>query len=70
MSNIWGQIRGVLSSGWNFIRDKVFAPLKSAIMDAVPAAFRKGKDAVKSAWDALEGVAKKPVKFVIETVLD
>ncbi|MYR76530.1 MULTISPECIES: phage tail tape measure protein [unclassified Streptomyces] len=31
-------------------------------------AFGKAKDAIKKAWDKVEGIAKKPVKFIIENV--
>ena len=67
---VWDGIRNTINAGWVFIRDKVFAPLKSAIMDSVPKAFRTGRDAIKKVWDALEGVAKKPVKFVVQTVIN
>lgn len=31
-------------------------------------AFGKAKDAIKKAWDKVEGIAKKPVRFIIENV--
>ena len=55
---------------WNFIRDKVFNPLKSAITKAVPDAFEKGKDAIGKAWDKVRDIAKKPVKFMISSVIN
>jgi tape measure domain-containing protein len=67
---VWAGIRSTIASVWNFIRDKVFSPLKTAISSAVPAAFRKGKDAIANAWNKVRDVAKKPVKFVIETIIN
>lgn len=49
------------------LRDRVtgaVATLKDKVIDA----FSKAKDGVKKAWNKLEGVAKAPVSFVIDTV--
>jgi tape measure domain-containing protein len=67
---VWAGIRSTIASVWNFIRDKVFSPLKTAISSSVPAAFRKGKDAIANAWNKVRDVAKKPVRFVIETIIN
>ncbi|MBW1600901.1 peptidoglycan DD-metalloendopeptidase family protein [Streptomyces sp. JJ66] len=63
---------------WNAIRDKIvniwkdkikpaFDALKRGV-DAVRRGFETAKDGIKKAWDKVSGIAKKPVKFVIETV--
>ncbi|MBD8019394.1 aggregation-promoting factor C-terminal-like domain-containing protein [Brevibacterium gallinarum] len=67
---VWNGIKNAISTAWNFIRDKVFSPLTNAIKNTVPAAFRAGKDAIGKAWDKIKEVAKKPVRFVIETVIN
>lgn len=66
----WNTLRDNLRGGWNFIRDRVFNPLKKFITETIPNAFQSGKDAVKRIWDGIKDVAKKPVKFVIETVIN
>lgn len=70
VSQTWSNIRNMLSAGWNVIRDKVFSPLQNAIKNTVPAAFRAGKDAIGRAWKGVQDVAKKPVRFVIDTVIN
>ena len=70
IATAWGNIKSNISRVWNFIRDKVFSPLKNAITKSVPDAFEKGKDAIGKAWDKVRDVAKKPVKFVVETIIN
>ena len=67
---VWNGVKSVINTVWVFIRDKVFNPLKNAIKTHVPNAFRTGVDAIKRFWDRLKDVAKSPVKFVIQTVLN
>lgn len=70
IATAWGNIKSNISRVWNFIRDKVFSPLKNAITKSVPDAFEKGKDAIGKAWDKVRDVAKKPVKFVVDTIIN
>ncbi|CAO0834155.1 Murein DD-endopeptidase MepM and murein hydrolase activator NlpD, contain LysM domain OS=Streptomyces microflavus OX=1919 GN=Smic_81230 PE=4 SV=1 [Streptomyces microflavus] len=44
-----------------------FDNIKSA-MSLVAESFDKGKDDIKTAWDKISGIAKKPVKFIIDKV--
>lgn len=67
---VWNGVKSVINAVWVFIRDKVFGPMKNAIKTHVPNAFRTGVDAIKRFWDRLKDVAKSPVKFVIQTVLN
>lgn len=70
VKNVWNGIKTSIRTVWNFIRDKVFNPLKNAITKSVPNAFEKGKDAIGKAWDKVRDIAKKPVKFMISTVIN
>ena len=70
INSIWSKVRNLLRNGWIFIKDKVFSPMMNFIKKDVPGAFEKGKDAIGKAWDKVKSVAKKPVKFVIETVIN
>lgn len=67
---VWEGIKSAIDTVWRFIRDKVFDPLKNAVEKTLPKAFETGKDAIGKAWDKLKGVAKKPVKFVVDTVIN
>lgn len=66
---VWNGIRNAISGAWNFIRDKVFTPLKDGIQNGVVNAFEKAKTAIANTWNKIQDVVKKPVRFVLETVL-
>lgn len=70
VESVWAQIRSSINSVWQFIKSKVFEPLANAVKRTLPDAFESGKNAIGKAWDGLKAIAKKPVKFVIETVLN
>jgi phage-related minor tail protein len=70
ISSIWDSIKSVLSAGWDWIKSKVFDPIKNIITNDIPNAFSTGVSAIGKVWDKLKDVAKIPVKFVIETVLN
>lgn len=67
---VWSGIKTAIDTVWKFVRDKVFTPMANAVKNTLPNAFEKGKDAIGKAWDKVRNVAKKPVKFVIETVIN
>lgn len=67
---VWNSIWSAISVTWTWIRDKVFNPLGDAIERVMPGSFRKGVDAIERIWSGLKSVAKSPVKFVVETVLN
>lgn len=68
--NQWNSIRDNIRGGWNFIRDRVFNPFRNFIKDTIPSAFQAGKNSIKRIWDGVKDVAKKPIKFVIGTVIN
>ena len=67
---VWNGIQDAISTTWNWIKTNVFDPLANAVKKTLPNAFEDGKDAIGKAWDKLKEVAKAPVRFVIETVLN
>ncbi|RIH58689.1 replication protein [Streptomyces sp. SHP22-7] len=60
-------IKAVISAAWDKGIRPVFDKLKAGTK-AVGDAFEAARKAIKTAWDKLEGIAKKPVAFVIDTV--
>jgi hypothetical protein len=64
----WDSIKSVISSSWAGIRP-VFSSMKTGV-SAVKTAFEKSRDGIRTAWNSLEGIAKKPIKFIIQTVLN
>lgn len=53
---------------WNNIIRPPLAALGSFIRDTVAPAFRRGVDAISTAWDRIKAAAARPVNFVIDTV--
>jgi|GEM_PF-3278602 len=67
---IWNGISTTISSVWSNGIRPVFDILGSFVRDKVAPAFKTGVDAVKRAWDGLIEVAKAPVRFVVNTVIN
>ncbi|WP_165788116.1 peptidoglycan DD-metalloendopeptidase family protein [Arthrobacter glacialis] len=67
---VWNGIRDTISAVWNNGIKPVFDFLAGAIQKDVPNAFQKGVDGVKSIWDKLLDIAKAPVRFIIDTVIN
>jgi hypothetical protein len=62
--------KSALNTAWGFIRDKVFNPIKTFILTTIPNAFKAGVAAIGRFWDGLKAAAAKPVRFVIDTVIN
>ncbi|WDZ87181.1 phage tail tape measure protein [Micromonospora cathayae] len=67
---VWSGIFSAISTAWGWIRDQVFAPIRTYITQTLPTAFRKGVDAVKTAWNNLKEAAAAPVRFMVNTVIN
>ncbi|MEU3507960.1 phage tail tape measure protein [Streptomyces longwoodensis] len=59
--------RAVISGVYNTGIAPVLTALRAAI-GKTGAAFEAAKNAIKTAWDKVKGIAKAPVKFIIDTV--
>lgn len=73
-------MRDALSGVWTYVKDTVINPVMTWFRDTVePAfstavgkvtsAFETAKDGIKTAWDKIKDIAKKPVDFVVNTVV-
>ncbi|MEI5520655.1 phage tail tape measure protein [Streptomyces brasiliscabiei] len=60
-------IKSALSVGYNVTIKPVLAALRAAIKKTGEA-FDSARGAIKIAWDKVKGIAKAPVKFVVDTV--
>ena len=69
IKNIWGSIRSNIANVWSAIKNRTFNPMMNFIKNTIPNAFRAGVNAIKRAWDRLKSVARKPVEFVVNTVI-
>ena len=67
IGNAWQWLKDTLWAGYDWIRANVFDKFKSSL-DTVQGWFQSGVDAIGRIWDGLKDAAKRPVKFVVDTV--
>lgn len=65
--DVWDAIKTKIENVWTSVRN-VFTALRDWARDTIPNAFEKFKTAITNAWNKLEEAAKKPVRFVINTI--
>jgi TP901 family phage tail tape measure protein len=65
----WDGIRSTIETVWGIIRP-VFDRLASIVKEDLPQAFELGKKAIGRAWDGLKDIAKAPIRFVVDTVIN
>lgn len=70
IKTVWNGISSVISSVWNSAIKPVFDFMNRFITQDVPAAWRRGVDLIGFWWNALKDLAKAPVRFVIDTVIN
>lgn len=63
----WQWLKDALWDGYDWIRANVFDKFKDAL-DTLQGWFDKGVEGIGRIWDGLKDAAKKPVKFVVDTV--
>lgn len=70
-------IKWLWSGGWKSLLSstmdlagRIHDGIHDFFVNKIPAAFRSAVSAIKKAWDGLKNVAKAPVKFVVNTVLN
>ncbi|MCO6658688.1 MAG: tape measure protein [Cutibacterium avidum] len=67
---LWsGGWKSLLSTAMN-LAGRIHDGIHDIFVNKIPAAFRSAVAAIKKAWDGLKNVAKAPVKFVVNTVLN
>jgi phage-related minor tail protein len=60
-------VRSVISTVWTTGIRPVFNSIKTAV-GLVGKAFEAAKNAIKTAWDKVKGIARAPIQFVVDTV--
>lgn len=55
---------------WENVIKPVFDFLSTAITKTIPDAFEDGVGFIKKFWDGLMDIAKKPIKFVVDTIIN
>lgn len=67
---VWSGIRATISAIWENGIKPVFNALGGFLEKYVVPAFRTGVTAIGKAWDRIKDVAKIPIRFVVETVIN
>lgn len=67
IERVWGGVKTTIKRVWGGIKD-IFNALKDFITKTIPGAFEKGVGKIKDWWNDLKGIAKAPIKFMIDTV--
>ena len=63
-------LRAMWDSTVAWFRDKFYLPINDLITNKIPHAFRTGVDLIGFWWDRLRGIARIPVDFFINTVIN
>ena len=66
---VWDGIYGTIKSVWDKIKSVIDILVKVVKSDP-KRAFEAARDGIKTAWDAIKEIAAKPVRFVVQTVLN
>ncbi|MEV5420284.1 hypothetical protein [Streptomyces albogriseolus] len=75
----WDKIKDGLFKGWDWIKQHVLFPIRDFFTVTIPGwgttlrekmvgAFKSAADGIKTAWDRIRAIAKKPVEYVVNTV--
>ncbi|UXM92566.1 peptidoglycan DD-metalloendopeptidase family protein [Paenarthrobacter sp. JL.01a] len=67
---VFDSIGGAIKTAWDTVIKPVFDFLTKAINEDIPKAFETGVAAIKKIWEGIQEVAKAPVRFVIDTVIN
>jgi hypothetical protein len=70
VETVWGAVRGVISRVWDDGIRPVFAKLREWMggNGFIADAFRAAVAAIRTVWDSLKEIARKPVHFIVHTV--
>lgn len=64
---VWDGIFNTIQSVWTKIKSVIDIMVK-VVQGDPKKAFEAARDGIKTAWEAIQEIAKKPVRFVVETV--
>lgn len=67
---VWNGIKAVIDSVWKNGIKPVIDTMVRIVKSDPKKAFEAARDGIKTAWEAIKEIAKKPVRFVVETVIN
>jgi hypothetical protein len=59
-----------VNSAYVWLKSNVFSPIANLVTKTIPDAFRTGVAGIGKAWSAVKDLAAKPIKFVVDTVIN
>jgi hypothetical protein len=69
-NSFWTDTGNNARIAWNNTIGPVFDTIKRVVTEDIPRAFSTGVDWIGRHWNKLEGIAKAPIKFFIDTVIN
>lgn len=70
ISPVFNWIGGIVGDTWNKYVKPVFDTLSTWLRDKLPGAFAAARDGISKAWGAIQDIARIPVEFVINKVIN
>ena len=70
ISPVWNWISDKISRTWYWIRDHIFNPLGHYLSTDFMSYWRDARDGIGRVWDGIKDIVKKPIKFVVDTVIN
>lgn len=70
VKTVWDAVSGAVGGAWNGIRDGIFGPMSNFLTKDLPNMWEEAKRLIGIAWDKVMGVAKEPIKWVINSVIN
>jgi tape measure domain-containing protein len=67
---VFSKIGTAISVTWKSVIKPTFDLLRDAVQNKIAPAFKAGVSAMETAWNRLKDVAKAPVKFVVNTIIN
>lgn len=65
----WDTLATAIGWTWKNVLKPIFDAL-GVVVEGLEPIFQAAVDGIQTIWDSLSGIAKKPIKFIIETVLN
>jgi phage-related protein len=68
-STIWGGLKGIVTAPINAARDVIDTVLNTG-HNSMQTVFSTAVKAIRAVWDGLKAIAKAPIRFIVQTVLN
>jgi phage-related minor tail protein len=67
---VWNAIQTIIKNVWEKNIKPIFDALMGFVKKTIPDAFKAGVGFIKTQWEKLQEIAKVPVKFVVEQIIN